>query len=144
MFSRQVFGGGALHHEKVYFFIYTYFYTYIGKGKEVSPLQSTIIELNNIHYRYHEEDAREALAGVSLKVNRGEWLAIIGHNGSGKSTLAKVMNGLIEAGSGEVFINGVLLNDETVYDARRAVGMVFQNPDNQFVGTTVEDDIAFG
>ena len=110
----------------------------------MSPLQSTIIELNNIHYRYHEEDAREALAGVSLKVERGEWLAIIGHNGSGKSTLAKVMNGLIEAGSGEVFINGVLLNDETVYDARRAVGMVFQNPDNQFVGTTVEDDIAFG
>ena len=54
------------------------------------------------------------------------------------------MNGLIEAGSGEVLINGVLLNDETVYDARRAVGMVFQNPDNQFVGTTVEDDIAFG
>ena len=80
MFSRQVFGGGALHHEKVCFFIYTYFYTYIGKGKGVSPLQSTIIELNNIHYRYHEEDAREALAGVSLKVNRGEWLAIIGHN----------------------------------------------------------------
>ena len=110
----------------------------------MSPLQSTIIELNNIHYRYHQEDTREALAGVSLKVNRGEWLAIIGHNGSGKSTLAKVMNGLIEAGSGEVLINGVVLNDETVYDARRAVGMVFQNPDNQFVGTTVEDDIAFG
>ena len=144
MFSRQVFGGRALHHEKVCFFIYTYFYTYIGKGKGVSPLQSTIIELNNIHYRYHEEDEREALAGVSLKVERGEWLAIIGHNGSGKSTLAKVMNGLIEAGSGEVLINGVVLNDETVYDARRAVGMVFQNPDNQFVGTTVEDDIAFG
>ena len=69
---------------------------------------------------------------------------IVGRNGSGKSTLAKVMNGLIEAGSGEVLINGVVLNDETVYDARRAVGMVFQNPDNQFVGTTVEDDIAFG
>jgi len=126
-------------------FLYIHIFdTYIGKGKGGSPLQSTIIELNNIHYRYHEEDEREALAGVSLKVERGEWLAIIGHNGSGKSTLAKVMNGLIEAGSGEVLINGVVLNDETVYDARRAVGMVFQNPDNQLVAAVVEEDVAFG
>ena len=110
----------------------------------MSLLNQTIIELEDIHYRYHEDDAREALAGVSLEIRRGEWLAIIGHNGSGKSTLAKVMNGLIEANTGSVVINGKTLTAETVFDARRTVGMVFQNPDNQFVGTTVEDDIAFG
>ena len=110
----------------------------------MSLLDQTIIELENIHYRYHEDDAREALAGVSLEIRRGEWLAIIGHNGSGKSTLAKVMNGLIEASKGSVIVNGKRLTEETVFDARRTVGMVFQNPDNQFVGTTVEDDIAFG
>jgi len=110
----------------------------------VSLLNQTIIELEDIHYRYHEDDAREALAGVSLEIRRGEWLAIIGHNGSGKSTLAKVMNGLIEANTGSVVVNGKTLTAETVFDARRTVGMVFQNPDNQFVGTTVEDDIAFG
>ena len=110
----------------------------------MSLLNQTIIELENIHYRYHEDDAREALAGVSLEIRRGEWLAIIGHNGSGKSTLAKVMNGLIEANTGSVVVNGKTLTEETVFDARRTVGMVFQNPDNQFVGTTVEDDIAFG
>ena len=110
----------------------------------MSLLDQTIIELENIHYRYHEDDAREALAGVSLEIRRGEWLAIIGHNGSGKSTLTKVMNGLIEANTGSVVVNGKTLTEETVFDARRTVGMVFQNPDNQFVGTTVEDDIAFG
>ena len=110
----------------------------------MSLLNQTIIELEDIHYRYHEDDAREALAGVSLEIRRGEWLAIIGHNGSGKSTLAKVMNGLIEANTGSVVVNGKVLTAETVFDARRTVGMVFQNPDNQFVGTTVEDDIAFG
>lgn len=110
----------------------------------MSLLNQTIIELEDIHYRYHEDDVREALAGVSLEIRRGEWLAIIGHNGSGKSTLAKVMNGLIEANTGSVVVNGKTLTEETVFDARRTVGMVFQNPDNQFVGTTVEDDIAFG
>ena len=110
----------------------------------MSLLNQTIIELEDIHYRYHEDDAREALAGVSLEIRRGEWLAIIGHNGSGKSTLAKVMNGLIEANTGSVVVNAKTLTAETVFDARRTVGMVFQNPDNQFVGTTVEDDIAFG
>ena len=110
----------------------------------MSLLNQTIIELEDIHYRYHEDDAREALAGVSLEIRRGEWLAIIGHNGSGKSTLAKMMNGLLEPNEGSIYIDGQLLTEETVYEVRRKVGMVFQNPDNQFVGTTVEDDIAFG
>ena len=103
-----------------------------------------VISIKNIHFNYQDQDTREALSDVSLDVYEGEWLAIIGHNGSGKSTLAKMMNGLLEASSGEIYIDGQLLIEETVYEARRKVGMVFQNPDNQFVGTTVEDDIAFG
>jgi len=142
--SRHSLGGEALHRNKVCFFIYTYFFIIHKIRKGVSLLDQTIIELEDIHYRYHEDDAREALAGVSLEIRRGEWLAIIGHNGSGKSTLAKVMNGLIEANTGSVVVNGKVLTEETVFEARRTVGMVFQNPDNQFVGTTVEDDIAFG
>ena len=103
-----------------------------------------VISIKNIHFNYQNQDTREALSDVSLDVYEGEWLAIIGHNGSGKSTLAKMMNGLLEASSGEIYIDGQLLTEKTVYEARRKVGMVFQNPDNQFVGTTVEDDIAFG
>ena len=103
-----------------------------------------VISIKNIYFNYQDQDTREALSDVSLDVFEGEWLAIIGHNGSGKSTLAKMMNGLLEASSGEIYIDGELLMEETVYEARRKVGMVFQNPDNQFVGTTVEDDIAFG
>lgn len=103
-----------------------------------------VISIKNIHFNYQDQDTREALSDVSLDVYEGEWLAIIGHNGSGKSTLAKMMNGLLEASSGEIYIDGQLLTEKTVYEARRKVGMVFQNPDNQFVGTTVEDDIAFG
>ena len=103
-----------------------------------------VISIKNIHFNYQDQNTREALSDVSLDVYEGEWLAIIGHNGSGKSTLAKMMNGLLEASSGEIYIDGQLLTEESVYEARRKVGMVFQNPDNQFVGTTVEDDIAFG
>ena len=103
-----------------------------------------VISIKNIHFNYQDQDTREALSDVSLDVYEGEWLAVIGHNGSGKSTLAKMMNGLLEASSGEIYIDGQLLTEKTVYEARRKVGMVFQNPDNQFVGTTVEDDIAFG
>ena len=103
-----------------------------------------VISIKNIHFNYQDQDTREALSDVSLDIYEGEWLAIIGHNGSGKSTLAKMMNGLLEASSGEIYIDGQLLTEDTVYEARRKVGMVFQNPDNLFVGTTVEDDIAFG
>lgn len=110
----------------------------------MKELTQTVISIKNIHFNYQDQDTREALSDVSLDVYEGEWLAIIGHNGSGKSTLAKMMNGLLEASSGEIYIDGQLLIEKTVYEARRKVGMVFQNPDNQFVGTTVEDDIAFG
>lgn len=103
-----------------------------------------IVQLNNISFSYSEEDLRPALNNVSLSINRGEWIAVIGPNGSGKSTLAKTINGLIEADSGEVIIGGTKLTEESVWDVRRKVGMVFQNPDNQFVGSTVQDDVAFG
>ena len=110
----------------------------------MKELAQPVISIKNIHFHYHDDDKREALSDVSIDVYPGEWLAIIGHNGSGKSTLAKMMNGLLEPNEGSIYIDGQLLTEETVYEARRKVGMVFQNPDNQFVGTTVEDDIAFG
>lgn len=103
-----------------------------------------IIQLKNISFTYSEEDIRPALNDVSFSIKKGEWIAIIGPNGSGKSTLAKTINGLIEAKSGEVLIGSIPLSAETVWDVRRKVGMVFQNPDNQFVGSTVQDDVAFG
>ncbi|MGP6139246.1 MULTISPECIES: energy-coupling factor ABC transporter ATP-binding protein [unclassified Jeotgalibaca] len=103
-----------------------------------------MVQLKNISFTYSEDDIRPALNDVSLSINKGEWIAVIGPNGSGKSTLAKTINGLIEADAGEVIIGGTKLTEETVWDVRRKVGMVFQNPDNQFVGSTVQDDVAFG
>lgn len=103
-----------------------------------------IIELKNITYTYQEESERLALNDLSLSIQPGEWVAIIGRNGSGKSTLAKTMNGLIEPTSGEVWVDGEKLTLENLWDVRSKIGMVFQNPDNQFVGAMVEDDVAFG
>ncbi len=102
-----------------------------------------IIEVNQIEFSY-QEDTPPALKDVSFTINRGEWIAIVGHNGSGKSTLAKTINGLQMPQKGSVKVGGQLLSEESVWDVRRMVGMVFQNPDNQFVGATVEDDVAFG
>ncbi|GGL63718.1 energy-coupling factor ABC transporter ATP-binding protein [Sporolactobacillus putidus] len=103
-----------------------------------------IIEVGGLSYRYNE-DQPWVLRDLSFSVNKGEWLAIIGHNGSGKSTLAKCLNGLILPQKGTVHIGGFdTKNEKTIWDVRRMVGMVFQNPDNQFVGATVRDDVAFG
>ena len=103
-----------------------------------------IIELGKINYKYQPDDPRFALKDISFTINQGEWIAIIGHNGSGKSTLAKTINGLLLPESGTVKVGKQLLNEENIWSIRRMVGMVFQNPDNQFVGSTVEDDVAFG
>lgn len=103
-----------------------------------------IVQLQDLTFRYQPDDEKPALDQVSLTINEGEWVAIIGHNGSGKSTLAKTINGLLLPEHGEVLVKGQALPEETIWNIRRAVGMVFQNPDNQFVGATVEDDIAFG
>ena len=86
-----------------------------------------------------------ALNDVSFDIYEGEWLAIVGHNGSGKSTFAKLLNGFILPATRDDYCQWIqVLSEETVWDVRRQIGMVFQNPDNQFVGTTVQDDVAFG
>ncbi|HEM4634696.1 energy-coupling factor ABC transporter ATP-binding protein [Streptococcus suis] len=103
-----------------------------------------IIEVKNLKYKYNQEDEQYTLNDVSFHVKRGEWLSIIGHNGSGKSTTVRLIDGLLEAESGDIYIDGDALTIDNVWDKRRLIGMVFQNPDNQFVGATVEDDVAFG
>ncbi|CYU53155.1 energy-coupling factor transporter ATPase [Streptococcus suis] len=103
-----------------------------------------IIEVKNLKYKYNQEDERYTLNDVSFHVKQGEWLSIIGHNGSGKSTTVRLIDGLLEAESGDIYIDGDALTIDNVWDKRRLIGMVFQNPDNQFVGATVEDDVAFG
>lgn len=103
-----------------------------------------IIEVKNIKYKYNQEDEQYTLNDVSFHVKQGEWLSIIGHNGSGKSTTVRLIDGLLEAESGDIYIDGDALTVDNVWDKRRLIGMVFQNPDNQFVGATVEDDVAFG
>lgn len=105
---------------------------------------SDIITVNNIKYKYNIDDDHLALNDVSFSVKQGEWLSIVGPNGSGKSTLAKTLNGLIAPQEGSVQVDGLDLMMENVWDIRQRVGMVFQNPDNQFVGATVQDDVAFG
>lgn len=106
-------------------------------------MSKNIIEVRDLSFHYPMND-RMVLEEVSLEIKRGEWIAIIGPNGSGKSTLAKMINGLLVPDSGQIIVEGQELNQDTVWDIRSSVGMVFQNPDNQFVGSTVEDDVAFG
>lgn len=104
----------------------------------------SIIEVKDLSFRYKEDQEYYDVNSVTFHVKRGEWLSIVGHNGSGKSTTIRLIDGLLEAESGEIWIDGQLLSPENVWDLRRQIGMVFQNPDNQFVGATVEDDVAFG
>lgn len=103
-----------------------------------------IIEVKNLSYRYDYKSEDYILKDVSLHVKQGEWLSIVGHNGSGKSTTVRLIDGLLEAESGDIIISGDKLTADNVWEKRRQIGMVFQNPDNQFVGATVEDDVAFG
>ena len=103
-----------------------------------------IIEVRNLKYKYDSESENYTLNDVSFQVKKGEWLSIVGHNGSGKSTTVRLIDGLLEAESGDIIISGEKLTAENVWEKRRQIGMVFQNPDNQFVGATVEDDVAFG
>ena len=103
-----------------------------------------IIKVRNLKYKYDSESENYTLNDVSFQVKKGEWLSIVGHNGSGKSTTVRLIDGLLEAESGDIIISGDKLTAENVWEKRRQIGMVFQNPDNQFVGATVEDDVAFG
>lgn len=104
-----------------------------------------ILSMDNVTYSYpsESEETRNAVDGVSFTVKDGEWIAIVGHNGSGKSTLAKLMIGLLFPDVGDVNVFIQKLSVENLWDIRSQMGIVFQNPDNQFVGSTVQDDVAF-
>jgi energy-coupling factor transport system ATP-binding protein len=102
-----------------------------------------LISVKNVYFHYPGQEGY-ALENVTFDVFAGEWVALVGHNGSGKSTLAKMLNGLHFPQKGSVEVCGYELNEQNIWEIRKHIGMVFQNPDNQFVGTTVEDDVAFG
>ena len=110
------------------------------------------IRTEGLTYSYQDDltgEHQPVLHGIDLELNRGEYIAIIGHNGSGKSTLAKLLNLVLEPTSGAIYVDGVNVSspdmtDEDVFALRQKIGMVFQNPDNQLVATVVEEDVAFG
>lgn len=99
-----------------------------------------LIEIQDLTYEY--DDFK--LGPLNLEVEKDQWISIIGRNGSGKSTLARLIDGLIEAKSGTITVDGFKVNEQNVWQIRSRIGVVFQNPDNQFVGANVEDDVAFG
>ena len=117
-------------------------------------MKEYIIETENLGFTYQDSDENSgeeipALQGVSLKIERGSYVAILGHNGSGKSTFAKLLNMILTPSVGRIIIDGVEITkpdfgEDDVFDVRRKIGMVFQNPDNQLVATVVEEDVAFG
>ena len=104
-----------------------------------------ILSMDNVSYSYRTEDEepKKAIDGVSFTVQDDEWIAIVGHNGSGKSTLAKLMIGLLFPDEGNVNLFNEKLTEANLWEIRSRMGFVFQNPDNQFVGSTVQDDVAF-
>ena len=115
-------------------------------------MSNAFIKVENLSFSYESDsEARTipAVKDVSFDINEGEYIAILGHNGSGKSTLAKLLNFILEPTSGKIFVDGKEITsedtvDDDIYDLRRKIGMVFQNPDNQIVATIVEEDVAFG
>ena len=109
------------------------------------------IRIENLCFRYYEDEepgierTKFAVDNLSMSINKGEFVAILGHNGSGKSTVAKHLNGMLTPSSGKVYVDGMDTSDESLaYDIRRKVGLVLQNPDNQLVASIVEEDVAFG
>ena len=120
-------------------------------------MENEFIKVEGLSFVYNDDDSTDntdsayipALKGVDLTIKKGEYVAILGHNGSGKSTLAKLLNLILEPQSGKIYIDGVDITDEDfseddVFEIRKRVGMVFQNPDNQIVANVVEEDVAFG
>lgn len=101
-----------------------------------------ILEVKDLNFSYEEEG--KTIDNISFSVEEGSYTTIVGHNGSGKSTIAKLIMGLLESASGTITIDGIALNNENLAKIRSRIGIVFQNPDNQFIGATVRDDIAFG
>lgn len=115
-------------------------------------MAEAFIKIENLSFSYESDNDSKAIPAVdnvSLEISKGEYVAVLGHNGSGKSTLAKLLNFILEPTSGKMIIDGKDMTspditDDDVYDLRRKIGMVFQNPDNQLVATIVEEDVAFG
>lgn len=105
-----------------------------------------MIKTENVSFKYPgQEEENYALKDINIKINKGEFVAILGHNGSGKSTFAKHLNALLTPNSGTIYINGMnTAEDSNLWNIRQTAGMVFQNPDNQIVATIVEEDVAFG
>lgn len=110
---------------------------------EVLSVAESFVRLEHVFYKY-EDTEKFAVKDVSISAKKGEWVALVGHNGSGKSTIAKLLNGLLFPEDGLIKIGHFVLSEKNIWEIRRQVGMVFQNPDNQFVGATVQDDVAFG
>ncbi|MBC2261736.1 energy-coupling factor ABC transporter ATP-binding protein [Listeria sp. FSL L7-0091] len=106
-------------------------------------MAESFVRLEHVFYKY-EDTEKYAVKDVSISARKGEWVALVGHNGSGKSTIAKLLNGLLFPEDGLIKIGHFVLSEKNIWEIRRQVGMVFQNPDNQFVGATVQDDVAFG
>ncbi|EAE6517209.1 energy-coupling factor ABC transporter ATP-binding protein [Listeria monocytogenes] len=106
-------------------------------------MAESFVRLEHVFYKY-EDTEKYAVKDVSISAQKGEWVALVGHNGSGKSTIAKLLNGLLFPEDGLIKIGHFVLSEKNIWDIRRQVGIVFQNPDNQFVGATVQDDVAFG
>jgi energy-coupling factor transport system ATP-binding protein len=100
------------------------------------------LDIEHLNFQYSSK--RMILKDINLSIHKGEWVAILGHNGSGKSTLAKLIVGLLNPLQGSITVDGDIIQDSTLHEIRKKIGIVFQNPDNQFVGVTVRDDIAFG
>lgn len=110
---------------------------------EVLSVAESFVRLEHVFYKY-EDTEKYAVKDVSISAQKGECVALVGHNGSGKSTIAKLLNGLLFPEDGLIKIGHFVLSEKNIWEIRRQVGMVFQNPDNQFVGATVQDDVAFG
>ena len=106
--------------------------------------ENALVRIENLYFSYNDEQPEYVLKNINLEIETGSFTAILGHNGSGKSTLAKLMNMILAPTEGRIFINNQDVSQSDIYETRKSVGMVFQNPDNQLVASIVEEDVAFG